>query len=113
MLIIESTPIQQYPTLRKCSNTTSNAALAGQSTPDAMSPTVDEYTCDLPDTVTSLDMPSRDLLGRLLHIDPHQRLRSLYSLERIAMYKGYAIADVRRRKVIEKAPYNVLPTVTK
>lgn len=52
----------------------------------------------MPATVI-LDMPSRDLLGRLLHIDPQQRLRSLYSLERIAMYKGYPIADVRRRKV--------------
>ncbi|KAK9888153.1 hypothetical protein WA026_000422 [Henosepilachna vigintioctopunctata] len=52
----------------------------------------------LPEGV-ELDTPSRDLLLRLLQIDPSRRLRSLRTLTTIAFYKGYNIQDVQEKKV--------------
>ncbi|XP_065348069.1 serine/threonine-protein kinase S6KL [Cloeon dipterum] len=40
----------------------------------------------------------RDLLGRLLQIEPQKRLRSLLTLQGIAFYKDFSFADVRARK---------------
>lgn len=62
-----------------------------------------EMRCLIPDLdstpSTAYDRSGRDLLGRLLEPNPQQRLRSLYALERIAMYKNYSFADVRNKKV--------------
>ncbi|GJQ88800.1 hypothetical protein Trydic_g14224, partial [Trypoxylus dichotomus] len=51
----------------------------------------------LPDGV-ELDLPSKDLLLRLLEIDPIRRLRSVRTLQGIAFYKGYNFEDVKRKK---------------
>lgn len=53
----------------------------------------------LPDGGVNLDLPSRDLLGRLLEVDPVRRLRSLRTLQTIAFYKGYNFEDVKKKKV--------------
>lgn len=64
-----------------------------------------EFRCVLPEldsstlTNSSYDRSGRDLLTRLLEPNPQQRLRSLYSLERIAFYKDYHLNDVKRKKV--------------
>lgn len=42
---------------------------------------------------------ARDLLARLLEPNPQLRLRSLYALERIAMYQNFSFADVRNKMV--------------
>ncbi|CAB3388104.1 Hypothetical predicted protein, partial [Cloeon dipterum] len=44
------------------------------------------------------DPAGRDLLGRLLQIEPQKRLRSLLTLQGIAFYKDFSFADVRARK---------------
>ncbi|CAH1108502.1 unnamed protein product [Psylliodes chrysocephalus] len=46
-----------------------------------------------------LDVPSRDLLLRLLQIDPKKRLRSVRTLETIAFYKGYSFLDVKEKRI--------------
>lgn len=84
----------QYPTLHKPPPIPDDVAAKMPATSNAP-----PYICELPSVCGTVDPAARDLLGRLLHIDPQQRLRSMYALERIAMYKGYAIADVRARKV--------------
>lgn len=58
-----------------------------------------ETECILPEEASKLNPPSIDLLNRLLEIKPQYRLRSLYSLERIAIYMGYNFANVRSKKV--------------
>lgn len=63
-----------------------------------------ELRCVIPEldaTSSSLDnaCSGRDLLNRLLDLDPQKRLRSLYALERIAMYKNYSFDDVKNKKV--------------
>lgn len=52
----------------------------------------------LPEEV-ELDPPSRDLLQRLLEIDPKKRLRSLRSLTTIAFFKGYDFQKVKMKSV--------------
>lgn len=54
--------------------------------------------CVLPDCI-ALDNSSSDLLRRLLEVNPQHRLRSLFALERIAMYKGFSLDDVQKKKV--------------
>ncbi|KAJ8931684.1 hypothetical protein NQ314_015400 [Rhamnusium bicolor] len=46
-----------------------------------------------------LDLPSKDLLLRLLELQPSRRLRSIRTLETIAFYKGFSFKDVRERKI--------------
>ncbi|KAF7270700.1 hypothetical protein GWI33_016368 [Rhynchophorus ferrugineus] len=58
-------------------------------------------TVTLPTTNTLLNVPSRDLLLRLLDIDPKRRLRSTRKLETIAFYKGYNIEDARKIRAKE------------
>ncbi|XP_076270437.1 ribosomal protein S6 kinase like isoform X2 [Rhynchophorus ferrugineus] len=58
-------------------------------------------TVTLPTTNTLLNVPSRDLLLRLLDIDPKRRLRSIRKLETIAFYKGYNIEDARKIRAKE------------
>ncbi|KAK4874731.1 hypothetical protein RN001_014091 [Aquatica leii] len=51
----------------------------------------------LPDVF--LEVPVRDLLLRLLEIDPTKRLRSIRTLQTIALYKGYNWDDVKTKKI--------------
>lgn len=46
-----------------------------------------------------LDVAIKDLLLRLLEVDPTRRLRSLRTLQTIAFYKGFDFQKVRERKV--------------
>ncbi|KAG5881966.1 hypothetical protein JTB14_006004 [Gonioctena quinquepunctata] len=46
-----------------------------------------------------LEVPTKDLLMRLLEFDPSRRLRSVRTLESIAFYKGYSFKDVKEKKV--------------
>lgn len=46
-----------------------------------------------------LDAPSKDLLARLLVVDPQKRLHSLRALGTIAFFKGYNFEDVKGKKV--------------
>lgn len=71
--------------------------------PKGSSGMANEMRCLIPESDESSstaneDRSGRDLLTRLLEIDPQKRLRSLYALERIAMYKNYSFADVRMKK---------------
>ncbi|XP_066246705.1 serine/threonine-protein kinase S6KL [Euwallacea similis] len=45
-----------------------------------------------------LDIPSRDLLLRLLEVQPQKRLHSVRALGTLAFYKGYDIEEVRGKK---------------
>ncbi|XP_017778207.1 PREDICTED: serine/threonine-protein kinase S6KL-like isoform X2 [Nicrophorus vespilloides] len=59
---------------------------------------VDARRAVLP-TDVDLDHPSRDLLRRLLEMEPTKRLRSLRTLHTIAFYKDFSFEDVRNRKI--------------
>lgn len=56
-------------------------------------------TSILPDEAESLEAGSRDLLVRLLEVNPKFRIKSLLALGRIAFFKGYNFEDVQRKKV--------------
>ena len=51
----------------------------------------------LPENVV-LDVPTKDLLLRLLEVDPTRRLRNLRTLETIAFYKNYNFKHVKEKK---------------
>jgi len=51
-----------------------------------------------------LDGPSKDLLARLLVVDPQKRLHSLRALSTIAFFKGYSFEDVQVKKVSKLCP---------
>lgn len=53
----------------------------------------------LPHEAESLPNDCKDLLNRLLEFKPDHRIRSLFSLQRIAFYKGYNFDDVKKQKV--------------
>lgn len=46
-----------------------------------------------------MEVSAKDLLYRLLDVDPVKRLHSLRTLKNIAFYKGYSFADVYNKKV--------------
>lgn len=46
-----------------------------------------------------LEVGVKDLLLRLLELDPSKRLRSLRTLQTIAFYKGFNFDDVKEKKV--------------
>lgn len=52
----------------------------------------------LPNDV-QIDVKTKDLLLRLLELDPSKRLRSIMKLQTIAFYKDYNFNDVKKRKV--------------
>lgn len=52
-----------------------------------------------------LDVAVKDLLLRLLEVDPSRRLRSLRTLQTIAFYKGFNFEKVRERKVSRNYDY--------
>lgn len=45
---------------------------------------------------------AKDLITRLLIINPHKRLHSLSALQNIAYFKGFSFADVRSKKISSK-----------
>ncbi|CAH0564536.1 unnamed protein product [Brassicogethes aeneus] len=49
-------------------------------------------------TSVELNVPCKDLLLRLLEIEPTRRLRSLRTLQTIALYKGYNFEHVREKR---------------
>lgn len=56
-------------------------------------------TSILPEEAESLNADSRDLLMRLLEINPKFRIKSLLGLGRIAFFKGFNFEDVKHKKV--------------
>lgn len=56
-------------------------------------------TSILPEEAESLNAGSRDLLLRLLEINPKFRIKSLLALGRIAFFKGFNFEDVKHKKV--------------
>lgn len=56
-------------------------------------------TSILPEEAESLNPGSRDLLIRLLEINPKFRIKSLLALGRIAFFKGFNFEDVKHKKV--------------
>ncbi|KAJ8939130.1 hypothetical protein NQ318_010885 [Aromia moschata] len=58
----------------------------------------DQKPGTLPSDV-DVDVPSKDLLMRLLEIQPSRRLRSVRTLETIAFYKGFNFKDVMEKKI--------------
>lgn len=53
----------------------------------------------LPAEVKSLSAEGRDVLVRLLEKDPHKRLHSVRSLQRVALYKDFQIEPAILLKV--------------
>ncbi|XP_049817221.1 serine/threonine-protein kinase S6KL [Aethina tumida] len=53
-------------------------------------------------TSVDLDVPSKDLLMRLLEIEPTKRLRSLRTLQTIAFYKDYNFDHVKEKMIKPK-----------
>lgn len=66
----------------------------------------------LPEEADALPLDCKDLLLRLLEFKPETRIRSIFGLQRIAMFKGFNFDDVRKRKVpallLEKKSCNFL-----
>lgn len=58
-----------------------------------------DKTSILPEEAKSLNPESRDLLMRLLEINPKLRIKSLLALGRIAFFKGFNFEDVKNKKV--------------
>lgn len=75
----------QYPT----------SAVASENDPKS---TISRKPGSLPDGVC-LDVAVKDLLLRLLEVDPTKRLRSLRTLQTIAFYKGFDFEKVKEKKV--------------
>lgn len=48
---------------------------------------------------SELNEASKDLLRRLLEVDPKHRLKSLLALQRIAFFHNYSFDDIRHMKV--------------
>lgn len=48
---------------------------------------------------SELDEASKDLLRRLLEVNPKHRLKSLLALQRIAFFHNYNFDDIRHMKV--------------
>lgn len=53
----------------------------------------------MPEEADHLPHDCKDLLLRLLEFKPETRIRSIFGLQRIAMYKGFNFDDVKKRKV--------------
>lgn len=64
---------------------------------DAASPSLNlKHTSDF----KNLSSESKDLLDRLLEVDPKHRINSLISLKRVAMYKAFNFEKILKREVI-------------
>lgn len=53
----------------------------------------------LPEEAQQLPLECRDMLLRLLEYKPEARIRNIFGLQRIAMYKDFKFEDVKKRKV--------------
>lgn len=53
----------------------------------------------LPEEAEELPVEGRDLLLRLTKYNPEERIRSIFGIQRTAMYKGFDFDKVRRREV--------------
>lgn len=60
-----------------------------------------ELQCNIakPHLLAAIHSDGRDLLERMLIINPQERLRSLFALKRIAMYKDYDFNAVKSKRV--------------
>lgn len=53
----------------------------------------------LPEEADELPHDCKDLLLRLMEYKPEIRIRSIFGLQRIAMYKNFNFEDVKKRKI--------------
>lgn len=53
----------------------------------------------LPVEYSTLPADGRDLLLRLLEFNPERRIRSIFSLQRIAFFMGFNFDDAKKKKV--------------
>lgn len=62
---------------------------------------LNELQCNIatPTLLAAIHSDGKDLLERMLIIDPQERLRSLFSLKRIAMYKDFDFDAVKSKRV--------------
>uniref|UniRef100_A0A1B0CWP2 Protein kinase domain-containing protein n=1 Tax=Lutzomyia longipalpis TaxID=7200 RepID=A0A1B0CWP2_LUTLO len=59
----------------------------------------DEMTVNLPKEAENIPVAAKDLLQRLLVVNPQKRIRSVLSLERIAMYMAFSFEDCKLKKM--------------
>ncbi|XP_017068393.1 serine/threonine-protein kinase S6KL isoform X2 [Drosophila eugracilis] len=59
----------------------------------------------LPEEVQQLSHEGRDVLRKLLTIEPRQRIRSVMALQRIALYKGYNLTS---KQLISLSPRDII-----
>lgn len=59
----------------------------------------DNGSIRLPIEYTTLPADGQDLLHRLLEFNPDRRIRSLFSLQRIAFFMGFNFDDAKKKKV--------------
>lgn len=65
----------------------------------------------MPEEVKTLSAAGRDVLERLLEIDPQKRLHSVRSLQRIALYKDFRIEPEYLLKVKYIPLYDVANSI--
>ncbi|XP_017113150.1 serine/threonine-protein kinase S6KL isoform X2 [Drosophila elegans] len=59
----------------------------------------------LPDEVKDLPHEGKDVLRKLLTIEPRQRIRSVMALQRIALYKGY---NLNPKQLLSLSPQDII-----
>ncbi|XP_017015421.2 serine/threonine-protein kinase S6KL isoform X2 [Drosophila takahashii] len=59
----------------------------------------------LPEEVQHLAHEGRDVLRKLLTIEPRQRIRSVMALQRIALYKGYSLSS---KQLLSLSPRDII-----
>ncbi|KAF4527849.1 hypothetical protein B566_EDAN016494 [Ephemera danica] len=59
----------------------------------------DESTAVAPRLPAHHGVAARDLVARLLCVEPHRRLRSLLALRNIAFFKGFKFDEIREMKI--------------
>ncbi|XP_037727449.1 serine/threonine-protein kinase S6KL isoform X2 [Drosophila subpulchrella] len=59
----------------------------------------------LPEEVQDLSHEGRDVLRKLLTIEPRQRIRSVMALQRIALYKGYNLSS---KQLLSLSPRDII-----
>ncbi|XP_052855757.1 serine/threonine-protein kinase S6KL isoform X2 [Drosophila gunungcola] len=59
----------------------------------------------LPDEVKDLPHEGKDVLRKLLTIEPRQRIRSVMALQRIALYKGYNLSP---KQLLSLSPQDII-----
>lgn len=65
---------------------------------------LDSASVRLPIECATLPADGRDLLNRLLEFKPDRRIRSLFSLQRIAFFMGFNFDDAKKKKVNKYKP---------